>query len=318
MDDEPLHSNIVAGVISAAVVGAALIIWSAVYSALPEAVANLLLIVLGFLAGAATVRWVRGRKAAAWTLVGLLAVAVIASSTAATSKADDKPASRSATGQGGGTATTTTRPTPLTISVARNWVGEQVDAVTAQLADANVAVGVQTVEDRNKKDGVVIEQQPAAGQPIPPGGVTLTAVRNPTAINLIECCTNSIESAVDSFCDDWLTNKALIVGQEYPEAYEPKTQEYCYGGTRGLAFSIPQSPRLTRLHFLVGVPSNTDRTAGSATLEIYRDGQKLKSAEFDVNHPFAEDIDIQGVKRVEFYITHKGVDIAIGQALAYE
>jgi hypothetical protein len=66
------------------------------------------------------------------------------------------------------------------------------------------------------------------------------------------------------------------------------------------------------------VPSNTDRTAGSATLEIYRDGQKLKSAEFDVNRAFAEDVDIQGVKRVELYITHKGVDIAIGQALAYE
>lgn len=101
-------------------------------------------------------------------------------------------------------------------AVAGKWVGRLVDPATQEREMSGVAVIEVPVVDESKREGEIVAQDPAPGQPLR-GQITLTVVRKPGKVDLLACCTHtfgersrSVDAAVGGYRPPALRHHAAV------------------------------------------------------------------------------------------------------------
>ncbi|MGH8888049.1 MAG: PASTA domain-containing protein [Egibacteraceae bacterium] len=211
------------------------------------------------------------------------------------------------------------RPSPTSTSsattspaVAGNWVGRLVDPVTGELAASGVAVSEVPVVDESKREGEIVAQDPAPGQPLE--HTILNVVRNPGRIDLLACCVQFIDGQFSS--GYWRQLPAEIGRQRYDT-----TLRWTYGGpgNDGVAIPLSADQRITRLTAVVGIANDADvSNETQATVVVKIEGIETMRRTVTVANPLPLDLPVAHVSRVELLFTGVNVPVVIARLTGHQ
>ncbi|MGH8898717.1 MAG: PASTA domain-containing protein [Egibacteraceae bacterium] len=205
------------------------------------------------------------------------------------------------------------RPSPTSTSsettspaAAGDWVGRLVDPVTRELVASGVAVSEVPVVDASKREGEIVAQDPAPGEPLGKQ-TTLKVIRNPGRIDLLACCVQFIDGQFSS--GYWRQLPAEIGRQRYDT-----TLRWTYGGpgNDGVAIPLSADQRITRLTAVVGIANDADvSNETQATVVVKIEGIETMRRTVTVANPLPLDLPVAHVSRVELLFTGVNVPVVI-------
>ncbi|MGH8906108.1 MAG: PASTA domain-containing protein [Egibacteraceae bacterium] len=240
-----------------------------------------------------------------------IAVMVLSASGAGTSSGG--PAQRPITGR-----SPTSSSSPKTPAVVGNYVGRLVDPVTRELEASGVLVTEVPVVDESKREGEIVAQDPAPGQPLS-GQTTLDVVRNPGRIDLVACCLHFIGGGRYN----WNQAPAIIVRTRYDHTLRwPVSHLLGYGEDYedGVAIVLPADQRIVRLTGVIGIANDADiSSTEEATVIIRIDGTDKPRETVTVLNPLSLDLNVADVARVEiFFISGFDTPVVIADLTGHQ
>lgn len=189
----------------------------------------------------------------------------------------------------------TTSTTSLTAGAAMpDLKNMKVQLALSTIARTGVSYEIKEVPNTTVPDGTVLDQSPAAGQPLVPP-ITITVARTPTLVYLADLKYVS-ERGVNSDSNVSVNGNTYIHGLTLGSVA-------CGGGTASVEYDL--SRRYTKLSSVIG---QTDRSASGVTTrtEISLDGKPVFSKQFGLGQPQQLDLDITGALRLQIVVTNVG------------
>lgn len=194
-------------------------------------------------------------------------------------------------------SSSSTTPPPAT---AENYIGRLIDPVRAELAALGITVVEEGVVDSTKREGEIVGQSPMPGALVG-RRMTLSVVRNPPKVDLLDCCTRV---GGDSPCYDWSTEAATIGKTTYDPALRWTDPYGCGVTEHDVIITLSADLAITHLTGAAGIPNDSDINSDVTVRVIVKiDGQEKIRKNVSPVNPLLLDLDVADASRVELLFT---------------